>query len=117
MLEVAMRRHYTGQPAMRYGRNPTPAEHIPVEPETLEDTLAASGHIEDAMLAYHDGEIAKAVGTLTPSQRKYVMARFWGGMTDREMVTEGVFSYDAHALWTAKDGARDRLAQELVHLA
>lgn len=85
--------------------------------DILED-VAAVELLDKIEIAYHNGQIAAAVGRLTPSQKKYVIARFWLGLTGNEMVLLGVFSYDPSALWNSKrNGARWKLQSELQHLA
>jgi RNA polymerase sigma factor (sigma-70 family) len=86
--------------------------------DTLADLLEAPDVLERIELAYHDGEIAAAIDRLTPQQRKYVLARFWLGLTGNEMVQLGVFTYDPSALWNSKvNGARWKLQEDLKHLA
>lgn len=85
-----------------------------------EDELeAALGHVliaEGVIMAYHHGEIAQALDSLTPRQREYVELRFWRGMEHPEL--EAHFGYNPGSLWSAKKGgARVRLAKELAHLA
>lgn len=83
----------------------------------LQDLLAAPDLLESIEMAYHTGEIAEAIDSLSPAQRKYVYARFWLGLSGKEMQDLGVFGYDPSALWTRKsNGARDKLGKELAHL-
>jgi RNA polymerase sigma factor (sigma-70 family) len=85
--------------------------------EAPEDQLAAPDLLDAIDIAYHDGEIAQAVSELTTQQRRYVIARFWLGLSGKEMVELGVFSYDPSALWTSrKNGARWKLQNSLQHL-
>lgn len=93
--------------------DPTPVELG----DTIED-LATAELLATVELAYHHGEIAAAIDALTPQQRRYVIARFWLGLTGNEMVALGVFSYDPSALWNSRrNGARWKLQEELKHLA
>jgi RNA polymerase sigma factor (sigma-70 family) len=88
------------------------------EGDTLADLLEGPDLIAAIDIAYHHGEIAAAIDRLTPQQRRYVIARFWLGLTGNEMVALGVFSYDPSALWNSKrNGARWKLQEELKHLA
>lgn len=85
--------------------------------DTIED-LTVSDLLEHIGIAYHYGQIAQAIDRLTPQQRKYVIARFWLGLSGNEMVELGVFTYDPSALWNSKrNGARWKLQEELKHLA
>jgi RNA polymerase sigma factor (sigma-70 family) len=97
------------------------AEHHglhPADDEAALEVLAAPDVLEQVEIAYHDGEIAAAIDRLAPQQRRYVIARFWLGLTGNEMVTLGVFSYDPSALWNSRrNGARWKLREDLKHLA
>jgi len=86
--------------------------------EAPEEALAAPDLLEALELAYHEGEIAEAISRLTPKQRRYVVARFWLGLSGNEMKQLGVFAYDPSALWNSrKNGARWKLQESLQHLA
>lgn len=96
-------------------------EHPERKPDELPDDrdwdIAAPDLLEAVDIAYHHGEIAAAIDRLTPQQRRYVIARFWLGLTGNEMRQLGVFAYDPSALWTSKrNGARLKLQRELAHL-
>lgn len=94
--------------------------------EGAEGIAGVSEALEGVEMSYHEGEIWKALETLSPSQRRYVIARFWMGldpssreplqMEMRALVPE----ISKRFLWTGSNkqvGARDRLAQALAHLA
>lgn len=86
--------------------------------EAPEEALAAPDLLDSLELAYHNGEIAEAISGLTPAQRRYVLARFWLGLSGNEMRQLGVFAYDPSALWNSKvNGARWKLQASLRHLA
>lgn len=126
MTEVAWRRRpWTGQPAHRGARS---VQDTPVldgfdTPDVLFEAVDA---LEGVELAYHHGEIAKALDTLSPSQRRYVLARYWLGLdpTSRAPEMKRLCALvpemrRASALWlgtTGQRGARDRLAEALAHL-
>lgn len=79
--------------------------------------IAAPDLLEKIDIAYHHGEIAQAIDRLSPAQRRYVIARFWLGLSGNEMRELGVFAYDPSALWTSqRNGARWKLQKELAHL-
>ena len=85
--------------------------------DLIED-LGASELLDKIDIAYHHGEIAAAIDRLSPQQKRYVIARFWLGLTGNEMIQLGVFGYDPSALWNSpRNGARLKLRQELAHLA
>lgn len=70
---------------------------------------------DGALMAYHYGEINRAVDSLSPAQRRYVKMRFYLGMQTKEMKEH--FGYDPSGLWTSqKNGARMKLASKLSHL-
>lgn len=95
------------------GRRKLPDEELPVW--SLD--IAAPDLLEKIDIAYHHGEIAAAIDRLSPAQRRYVIARFWLGLTGNEMRELGVFNYDASALWNRMPtGARWKLQKELAHL-
>jgi RNA polymerase sigma factor (sigma-70 family) len=116
MLEIAEARSWLGRPK----RHPHAAQR---EDDVLLDNMedlgvAAPDLLGSTELAYHHGEIMAAIAALTPAQRRYVIARFWGGLSGKEMRELGVFSYDAHGLWDSrKNGAREKLREALAHLA
>lgn len=89
-----------------------------VSVEAMKDAgwdLEGPGHLDGIEVAYHAGEIVRALDVLTPAQRKYVIARFWGGQTKAEL--RDLFGYDPSSLWrTAKPRLQDRLSylRELV---
>lgn len=88
------------------------------DPVTLYDKLVQRDFADDVLMAYHEGEVAQAIDRLTPTQQRYVRARFWGGLSHSEMVQAGVFSYDPSALWNSRrNGARWKLEKDLCHLA
>lgn len=89
--------------------------------------LEAAELLEGVELAYHQGEIAAALDTLSPAQRRYVVGRFWLGL-DPTSRAPGMKEACAlvpemkrgSSLWlgtTGQRGARDRLAEALAHLA
>ena len=76
------------------------------------DDQASPVDLDELLLtAYHGGDIADAISTLTPRQQEYVRLRFWGGRTSNEL-TE-VFGYDPRGVWA---GAKRKLAARLEHL-
>lgn len=78
--------------------------------------LVSTADLTDSIaLAYHRGEIATALDSLTPAQKKYVVLRFWCGFVTAELKQE--FGYDPSALWSARpSGAREKLRRALAHL-
>lgn len=129
MKEMAFGR---GQPT---GREATRGVRA-VEEVALEPIVDSYGGVDetpflriDAMdsveLAYHEGEIHRALDALSPSQREYVFLRFWGGLDPSSRVPEMralVKEYPVLSkrfLWSGSSkqrGAKQRLAEALVHL-
>jgi RNA polymerase sigma factor (sigma-70 family) len=128
MQEVLARRgQWTGRPSRHAGRNEA-QEPVTTSLEALmapvheggRDNQTAAGVVPDvadeAMAAYHRGEIAEALEGLTDLQRRYVLLRFWGDAAGPEL--KQAFGYDPKALWsrTGRRAARDHLADSLAHL-
>lgn len=63
-------------------------------------------------LAYHHGEIARALANLSVEQRRYIELRFYRGWQKAKL--NAFFGRDANSIWRL---ARPRLAKELAHLA
>lgn len=85
--------------------------------DELDESLAGASLLESVDIAYHHGEIADAISGLAPAQRRYVIARFWYGLSGQEMRDLGVFRYDPSSLWTRpRNGARWKLARQLSHM-
>lgn len=106
-----------GREATR-GVHVAPKSDVPVDDLAFFDTLTRSEEIgEGVLLAYHRGEIAEAIDALTPEQRKYVIARFWGGATAVEIAAamhKGVPA--TNWLWHGPKQARAQLRERLSHL-
>lgn len=73
--------------------------------------LEGPGHLDGIEVAYHAGEIVRALDVLTPAQRRYVVARFWGGKNKAELTY--LFGYDPASLWR---DAKPRLQTRLAYL-
>lgn len=81
--------------------------------------------LSDVEIAYHHGEIERAMESLTPTQRQYVFLRFWGGIdpTSRSPQVKGLMEQfpvlRKRWLWSGSSrqvGAKQRLAEALAHL-
>ncbi len=93
---------------------PVAGEGVGIEKSVWAD-LEANDDVEAVSVAYHAGEVAKALARLTPNQRKYVFMRFYQGMTHAEIAE--VFGYNPGCVWSDKRrGAREKLRAELGHL-
>jgi RNA polymerase sigma factor (sigma-70 family) len=71
-----------------------------------------TSHLGAVELAYHQGEIYEAIGALPEDHRRYIVLRFWGGLTETMLVEH--LGPRPHDVWPA---ARKRLAPVLQHLA
>lgn len=96
MGDVMRRQHWTGTPTAGAHHRERPG--IPVEARHL-DRMVVAGELE---MAYHRGEIARALASLTPGQREAIYRKFW--------LDEIVH----HGFWK---GAVPKLAEALAHLA
>lgn len=78
--------------------------------------LAAPDLLSAVELAYHEGEILKALNELEPRDRQYVYSRFWEGKTDTEIAAElEVSNKYLGGRW--KKQVRPKLLASLSHLA
>lgn len=84
----------------------------PGVPETL---LEARDELDSASLAYHQGDLADAINALDERDRHYVVEKFWGGSTDREIeVKFGERRGTSYDRW--KKRIRPALAERLAHM-
>lgn len=96
------------------------AEH---DSDLLDQLTTTGDGLDGVVFAYHDGEIAQAIDRLPPAQRRYVLARFYAGLdpTSRQPDMRALVNLvpelaDRH-LWGGRNGAKERLARDLAHLA
>lgn len=117
----------------RYEPQTTSVQAATEQFEGAEDVVASLFGLVDTIgnieIAYHHGEIARAVASLTPKQRAYVYARFWCGMDTvagsrseslrlaKEMNPQ--VNDRSGVLWKGNKttrGAQERLSEALEHL-
>jgi len=127
MKDCLRREGWTGTPA-RYGHGgKVPDEGVTVmslmdDDAALTNMLEAADLLSAVEVAYHRGEILKAVSRLSSNQRRYVVCRFWLGYDPAWRGTgisfaETIGVKRPDMLWSQKErGARDRLRHELLHL-
>lgn len=90
-------------------------EPLVVEDDLLAELIEYPDLLKGVMDAYHAGEVARALDTLTPKQREYVHLRFWRGFGTKALTEH--FGYDPSALWnSSKNGAKHKLRAALSHL-
>lgn len=92
-----------------------------------EDSLdwLAIDALSDVEIAYHHGEIERAMDSLSPTQREYVFLRFWGNLdpASRHPHTKALMAQypvmKKRWLWSGSArqvGAKQMLAEALGHL-
>lgn len=91
-------------------RNWQTSPNIPTD-ELADVWDALKVELPEIEMAYHEGQVAKALDCLTPREREYVVARFWGGLNYPEL-TE-YFGYPPQGLWRT---AKLKLTQKLSDL-
>jgi RNA polymerase sigma factor (sigma-70 family) len=124
MTDIARRRYvnWFGKEATR-GHQETEAkvsiEALAASDEHWEHQLLRSAELVELIgEGYHEGDIAAAMATLTPAERRYVYARFWLGLDPtarsipRELLTQ-VPELAQRWLWTR---AKVKLRFALAHL-
>jgi RNA polymerase sigma factor (sigma-70 family) len=78
--------------------------------------LHAADLVESVQLAYHDGDIGRALAELSPADRRYVTLRFWQGMSDVEIAALlGADKRNVGQSWHRR--IKPRLREQLAHLA
>lgn len=77
------------------------------------DPTQSAEKVDEVEVAYHYGEIHKAVSELPDRWREYVWLRFWGGLTDAQVVRS--VDQVSRGAWTKS--IRPELAGRLSHLA
>lgn len=117
MTDVWRRDTWLGTPMVRGHVREKPATPIDTDDDFVTSLLGSAPDVFDTVeWGYHEGDIWKALNTLSPKQREYVIRRFWFGHENKELKAH--FGYDPSVLWSGKpSGAKIRLARALRHLA
>lgn len=115
-MSLASVNRYLNNPATEAtGGNEFSLEMLLDSDEGFHSLLSAADLVDSIMLAYHRGQIVQALDKLSPAQKRYVVLRFWCGFVGNELTA--VFGYEPGSLWTSKkNGAREKLREELAHL-
>jgi RNA polymerase sigma factor (sigma-70 family) len=117
--EIAARQTWTGYES-QHGR---PTDPLRSPRESMEaiveavgtDVFGAVDAMDGVELAYHEGQILRALASLAPRHREYVYLRFWGGWTNPEIAeTMGTTKSAVNSWWNAY--IRPSLASSLRHL-
>lgn len=78
--------------------------------------LIAQEVLDTVEIAYHRGQIVKAINSLGPTHRDYVWHRFWGELTNAEIGAKiGVQMESLNSMWNKR--TKPALALQLSHLA
>lgn len=114
ITEAATRQTWTGHTRV-HGQPTDPlrqnAKQSMDDPDfTLWESLDGPAWLDGALLAYHRGEIARAIAELSPRQKQYVILRFWHGYGHMEIKREFGMS---ESTWA---GAKQSLREKLLHL-
>lgn len=119
MREAVTRKKWTGQETTKGVRRAD--RHQPTDSlEALVDAgatsmLAAADVLDEVTLAYHYGQIHRAVAALAPEHREYVYLRFWAGLTGAEIAARtGVKDTTWRFRWTKH--IVPALREHLAHL-
>lgn len=83
------------------------------ELESIEDVVEVDRALELVEVGYHRGEVVSAVNRLTPAQRRYVLARFWYGLTELE-INERLNQAGSGSTWRQR--VKPKLREELADL-
>lgn len=104
MLDVLRRDTWTGTDSrrghVRSGHEPPVDTHD----DHWIERLIAESNLDGVELAYHEGEIMRAINALTPTQQRYVIDRFWGDKAPGDL---------PRGIW---QNAKPKLAAALAHL-
>jgi DNA-directed RNA polymerase specialized sigma24 family protein len=118
MSEVISRGAWTGSEAKR--GHPIDPLRRPAERDSIDDpdvtvVISSGDWVEQVTNAYHDGEIAQALSSLTFTQRQHVVARIWYGLSEPEIAAiQDVSVSTVSRRWTQE--IRPQLVERLGHL-
>lgn len=118
ITEVATRGKFTGQPSQRGKPSVDPIRRK--DRDSFDDPLfvveaTAPDVLDSIEWAYHEGEIMQAICDLPERHRRYVVLRFWGGLTHVEMADDiGIKPGNMARMWT--ENIRPVLLDRLGHL-
>ena len=80
-------------------------------PSIIADIIDPVNALANVEMAYHHGEIAAAISSLPPVQRKYIFLKFWAGM-DHKGITEAM----GYSPSTPRRTSIKQLTRKLAHL-
>lgn len=118
MNDAHQRQHWTGQPTKQGSKT---SDRFRVDAsldwfmeEGITGLLEAVDLLDGVELAYHHGQIAEAINSLPDLQRRYVVLRFWGGLTGAEINARLDPPASLEAQW--RNSMRAKLRDHLLHL-
>ena len=120
MTDVLRRDTWTGTPSQRGHVREKPASPVDTQWDWVDELVGSSPDVLDSVLwGYHQGEILRALNSLTKEQREYVFLRFWVGYGGQKGPSlKKHFGKDVTYLWAdPKTGAKVRLRELLAHLS
>ena len=118
VIEVLSRGKFTGMPSQRGKPSVDPLRRS--DRDSFDDPdfgaeFAAADSLDTVLLAYHEGEILRAINELPQKHKEYVILRFWGGYTNTEIAAiQNVKAGNMARTWT--EVIRPRLEEALSHL-
>jgi RNA polymerase sigma factor (sigma-70 family) len=118
ITECRDRQTWTGH-TRHHGQPTDPLRRV--DRDSLDDPdssfeAAAPEVFDSVLIAYHEGEIVRALNLLPARDREYVVLRFWGGLTHAEIAArQNLSKQHMQRIWLKS--TKPRLAQALAHLA
>ena len=112
MTDVYRRDTWTGTPMARGHHREHPATPVDTDDEYITTLVGSTEDLEERLaMRYHDDELVEAIKSLPAEEQEYVLLRFWGGLTYREL--DKAMGRSTTLLWQR---ARPVLAEKLAHL-
>jgi DNA-directed RNA polymerase specialized sigma24 family protein len=117
LTEVITRGKWYGQPSQR-GKPSDPIRRK--DRDSFDDPdfaveATAPDVLDRVLMGYHEGEILEAIRSLPHKHQRYIILRFWGGLSHAEIAPElGVGKGYLSDLWVGS--IRPVLAERLAHL-
>lgn len=118
LREAATRGTWTGMPRQQGKPSIDPLrrhDRDSLDDPDLYHDAAAEFDLDPLLMAYHEGEILQAIRALPERHQRYVVQRFWMGLTHAEMAPSiGIKPGNMARMWT--ESIRPVLGQALAHL-
>lgn len=116
MIEHVYRDQWFGMTRSAHEKDPIRREdRYSLDDPDIDIFLTAHESLEAVLMAYHEGEIVEAINALSPTQREFVVLRFWCGMSYPEIAEiQGKTPGGVSGIWTKS--IRPALMERLAHL-